>query len=103
MKKLIGIFVSMLLISSIASSIPMTEVEEHIVKPIPQGKTLYVGGSGPNNYTKIQDALNDSINGMNYLSQESGLEIIDGMGHKEWDEFLVVELTVDWFRNKLEK
>lgn len=27
------------------------------------GNTLYVGGSGPNNYTKIQDAINDSIDG----------------------------------------
>jgi parallel beta-helix repeat protein len=27
------------------------------------GNTLYVGGSGPNNYTKIQDAINDSNNG----------------------------------------
>jgi len=26
-------------------------------------KTLYVGGSGPNNYTKIQDAINDSNDG----------------------------------------
>lgn len=28
-----------------------------------RGKTLYVGGSGPNNYTKIQDAVNASSNG----------------------------------------
>jgi parallel beta-helix repeat protein len=27
------------------------------------GHTLYVGGSGPNNYTKIQDAINDSEDG----------------------------------------
>jgi parallel beta-helix repeat protein len=27
------------------------------------GNILYVGGSGPNNYTKIQDAINDSSNG----------------------------------------
>jgi len=26
------------------------------------GNTLYVGGSGPNNYTKIQDAINDASN-----------------------------------------
>lgn len=25
--------------------------------------TLYVGGSGPNNYTRIQDAINDSVDG----------------------------------------
>jgi len=27
------------------------------------GNTLYVGGNGPNNYTKIQDAINDSSDG----------------------------------------
>jgi len=27
------------------------------------GNTLYVGGNGPNNYTKIQDAINDANNG----------------------------------------
>ena len=29
-------------------------------KPISYGNTLYVGGSGPGNYTSIQDAVNDS-------------------------------------------
>ena len=32
-------------------------------KPTNQGNTIYVGGSGPGNYTKIQDAINDSSNG----------------------------------------
>jgi len=27
------------------------------------GNTLYVGGSGPNNYTKIQDAIDNASNG----------------------------------------
>ncbi|MCX6670442.1 MAG: right-handed parallel beta-helix repeat-containing protein [Euryarchaeota archaeon] len=34
-------------------------------KPLPtsRGNLLYVGGSGPGNYTKIQDAINDSSDG----------------------------------------
>ncbi len=28
-----------------------------------RGNTLYVGGSGPGNYTKIQDAINDAVDG----------------------------------------
>ena len=28
-----------------------------------KGRTLYVGGTGPNNYTKIQDAINDANDG----------------------------------------
>jgi hypothetical protein len=31
--------------------------------PISRGHTLYVGGSGPGNYTKIQDAIDNSSNG----------------------------------------
>ena len=29
----------------------------------PQGNILYVGGNGPNNYTNIQDAINDAFDG----------------------------------------
>jgi len=31
--------------------------------PTAKGDTLYVGGSGPNNYTKIQDAIDNASNG----------------------------------------
>jgi parallel beta-helix repeat protein len=31
--------------------------------PMPKGNWLYVGGSGPGNYTKIQDAIKASFNG----------------------------------------
>jgi parallel beta-helix repeat protein len=31
--------------------------------PLSRGNILYVGGSGPGNYTRIQDAINDSNNG----------------------------------------
>ena len=31
--------------------------------PISNGNTLYVGGDGPNNYTRIQDAINNANNG----------------------------------------
>ncbi|KYK23206.1 hypothetical protein AYK21_02930 [Thermoplasmatales archaeon SG8-52-2] len=33
------------------------------IKPILIGNTLYVGGTGPNNYTKIQDAIENASNG----------------------------------------
>ncbi len=33
------------------------------MKTIKGGNTLYVGGSGPNNYTSIQDAINNASNG----------------------------------------
>ena len=33
------------------------------VIPTDRGNTLYVGGSGPGNYTKIQDAIDDAVDG----------------------------------------
>ncbi len=36
---------------------------EHVAGFSFDGKTLYVGGSGPGNYSKIQDAINNASNG----------------------------------------
>jgi parallel beta-helix repeat protein len=38
-------------------------VERESNDPIVNGNTLYVGGSGPGNYTMIQDAINDASDG----------------------------------------
>jgi parallel beta-helix repeat protein len=62
MKRILAIGVILLFIGmSLSSSTGFNTVEKSI-KPV-NGKTLYVGGSGPGNYTKIQDAINDSENG----------------------------------------
>jgi len=48
------------------SSIQMTAsifVKDTQIKPILDGNTLYVGGSGPGNYTFIQEAIDDAENG----------------------------------------
>ncbi len=42
---------------------PKTNLEEISNKILIKENTIYVGGSGPNNYSKIQDAINDSLNG----------------------------------------
>ena len=42
--------------------IQSTVIEESNI-PLTNGKTLYVGGSGPGNYTTIQDALDNAIRG----------------------------------------
>ena len=36
---------------------------EKLASPVGRGNWLYVGGSGPGNYTKIQDAINASVDG----------------------------------------
>ena len=62
-KKLIGLLFCMLMIVSTIVSVSGTVLTEKTSHPLTKGNTLYVGGSGPNNYTKIQDAINDANNG----------------------------------------
>jgi parallel beta-helix repeat protein len=45
------------------TSISGNQINNQITKPSYRSNTLYVGGSGPGNYTSIQDAINDSNNG----------------------------------------
>jgi len=57
-KKLIGIVVCMLLIGTVLPS--GTVMVERTPISTFTGNTLYVGGSGPNNYTTIQGAIDDA-------------------------------------------
>ena len=59
-KKLIGIFVCTLLIGTAVLPVSGNVFMERTSKPTFTGDTLYVGGSGPNNYTSIQKAINDA-------------------------------------------
>lgn len=46
------------------SVIPITAQDtEKLSQPTSRGNWLYVGGSGPGNYTRIQDAINNASNG----------------------------------------
>jgi nitrous oxidase accessory protein NosD len=40
-----------------------TVIKKSTMPTLYDGNTLYVGGSGPNNYTKIQDAIDDASDG----------------------------------------
>jgi len=74
--------------------------ESDAVTAASNGNTLYVGGSGPNNYTKIQDAIDDASDGdtifvyddsspyyenidinksVNLIGEDKNTTIIDGM------------------------
>ena len=74
------------------------------------GNILYVGGSGANNYTKIQDAINDANEGdtifvysgtyyenmvvnksINLIGEDKETTIIDGSGNGD-----VVYISADW-------
>jgi len=61
-KKIIGIVVCMLLIGTVLP-VSGTVMVEKVSNPASFGDTLYVGGSGPGNYTSIQKAINDAVSG----------------------------------------
>jgi parallel beta-helix repeat protein/adhesin HecA-like repeat protein len=64
MKKwIICVFVCMLMIVSTIVPVSGTTVTKKTSQPLTRGNILYVGGSGPNNYTKIQDAINNAVEG----------------------------------------
>ena len=62
MKKLLVVGMLFLLISSSCISISGVDTKQ-TVQSLSSGKTLYVGGSGEGNYTKIQDAIDNSSHG----------------------------------------
>ena len=62
-KPIMCILFCMLMIVSTIIPVSSTTVSEKTSQPLTMGNTLNVGGSGPNNYTKIQDAINDATNG----------------------------------------
>jgi len=61
-----GLAVAVILLFIGMGVVPSTAVQELKEKPLPinfDGNTLYVGGSGPNNYTTIQSAIDDAVDG----------------------------------------
>ena len=62
MKKKAAIITCFFFLFSIANAGFTNPLGEN-TKVVINGNTLYVGGSGPNNYTSIQDAINDASDG----------------------------------------
>ena len=64
MKRTIGILVVfMLVIASFIGFVTGSPVSEKISQPLIRDQTLYVGGIGPGNYTKVQDAVDNASSG----------------------------------------
>jgi len=97
---LIGICICMLLFGSTVLPITGITSSEKTSQSVTKGEMLYVGGVGPNNYTKIQDAVNASSDGdtifvykgtyyehirvdkaIFLLGEDMGSTIIDGGGN----------------------
>jgi len=62
-RKIIGIFVCMLIISTVFTVSGTTIMEKTSMLAYLEGNTLYVGGFGPGNYTSIQDAIDNALDG----------------------------------------
>ena len=61
-KELIGIFICVLFIGSVLPVNGNVTVENYLIS-LNNGNILYVGGVGPGNYTYIQDAINETVDG----------------------------------------
>ena len=62
MKRILAIGVILLFIGMSLSTSTGFNLEKKSTTPL-NGKTLYVGGSGPGNYSKIQDAIDNASDG----------------------------------------
>jgi len=62
MRKIITLGIMLLFLGMTISSSGYN-LENQSIKPMSSDNTLYVGGNGPNNYTKIQDAIDNASDG----------------------------------------
>jgi len=63
MRKIITLGIMLLFLGMTISSSTGLYLEKQSTIATFDGNTLYVGGSGPNNYTRIQDAIDDASDG----------------------------------------
>ena len=63
MRKIIALGIMLLFLGMTISSSTGLYLNEQSIKPLSSGNILYVGGNGSGNYSKIQDAINDSVDG----------------------------------------
>jgi parallel beta-helix repeat protein len=75
----------MLLLLGTIIPVSATTLSDNMSKSLTKGITLYVGGSGPNNYTKIQDAIDDA-------SDEDTIFVFDDSS--PYDENIVIEKSL---------
>ena len=59
-RKIIGMIICILMIAATVIPAAGTQIDNNTIIPTNMGNTLYVGGSGPGNYTRIQDAIDDA-------------------------------------------
>lgn len=112
MKKILTLSLMLMFLLMTVSSANEVYLEKQTNYPMPMGVTLYVGGSGPNNYTKIQDAVDNAVDGdtvfvyngkyyenvvinktINLTGEDRNKTIIDGGGNVN---VVYIEYDTDW-------
>ncbi|MFW6120526.1 MAG: right-handed parallel beta-helix repeat-containing protein [Petrotogales bacterium] len=115
MQKIFTIGIILLFIGMTISSSTGFNLEKQSTVKTFNGKTLYVGGDGPGNYSKIQDAINDSSDGdtvfvfngtynerlliesksINLIGEDKNITIIEGnISIKKAKNILVTGFTI---------
>jgi len=115
MKRLLAIGVIFLFLGMSISSSGFNLEQQSTITTL-DGNILYVGGNGPNNYTKIQDAINDSSCGdgvyvyngtyyenvnvyesINLIGENRETTVIDGSGIKSVIQVYYPEVLISGF------
>ena len=122
MKKIIGILVCMLLIFTILPT-SANIILDNAYDSTMFGNILYVGGNGPGNYTRIQDAVDNASDGdtvyvysgmysdyieenlacvrinksINLIGQDKATTIINGSGHHDTIRIEGTKITLSGF------
>jgi nitrous oxidase accessory protein NosD len=83
-KQLLIVGIVFLFVLMSFTSISGNQINNQIVKTSDRGNILFVGGSGPGNYTTIQSAINDAKNGDTVF-------VFNGL----YDERIIVNRSID--------
>lgn len=81
---LVILMLTLIMVSSVSGISIYNQLEREITGRVTNGKTLYVGGSGQNNYTKIQDAIENA-------SIEDTIFVFSGIYH----ENIVIDKSIN--------
>ncbi len=114
--KTLVIAIVFLLIGICANPSFGTILERESKNPLSIGNTLYVGGSGPSNYTKIQDAIDNASNedtvfvyngiyyeslevdkSINLIGEDKYTTIIDG-SNNTYPDTRIIDVVADWVK-----
>lgn len=101
----------------VSRTLTINQIGNEYIEKSNLGNTLYVGGSGPNNYSKIQDAIDDAFDGdtifvysgtyyeyeltidksISFIGEDKFTTIIDGQGKNRIMKFKANYISVRGF------